>query len=431
MKYLFLLISIICIGITTPKESYGQICNLQVIGNDDNCLYTLKILSDFPGTANIFVVDEFFTEVFEGQRPVNQEFTIDLCNVAVAEFEIVVERSDGTTCMIFPNPTITTNCVFSINEDPFIQLAYLFRADPICDNPETLSHMYRLNLPTNACSSTTWRICYFDGCEDQDEILNLGELCFIAEEWTRVTISATSPPNTCCSFNGQYDFIVLGADNGFNNCWVCWSNLPCEYTDIPIVESDLSDCDPREREWCDFNFSISSNGAIQLNPEFECDAYNVDWVATACGQNVPLNISADQLSATPINGNIICDEIEVCVDYIGCGCEYHECVILPISSYQGGYDNGRNTGISKRQINDFNLHISPNPASNQVNIKLGNRDDAIQELSINDANGRLMTHQERLGNQAIIDVSDFPKGLYTITITDQNNQMHAKKLIVK
>jgi len=87
-----------------------------------------------------------------------------------------------------------------------------------------------------------------------------------------------------------------------------------------------------------------------------------------------------------------------------------------------------NTNQGKNVHNDYSeITLYPNPVKNNVIIELGNNKSLI---SIIDNYGKIVYKKETIANCELIDVSNFPKGSYTVTIKQFTNLIY-KNIIVQ
>jgi hypothetical protein len=63
------------------------------------------------------------------------------------------------------------------------------------------------------------------------------------------------------------------------------------------------------------------------------------------------------------------------------------------------------------------MRAYPNPASDQLNIKLSNW-NGRQEIRMTDLSGRVVYTGETYDDLVTINVSDYNRGLYILTVTD-------------
>jgi hypothetical protein len=88
-------------------------------------------------------------------------------------------------------------------------------------------------------------------------------------------------------------------------------------------------------------------------------------------------------------------------------------------------------GVEDNEIESKILDIYPNPATDNINITFAGKTDDIQ-LSIYNISGKevFTQHIQNQGlNQKRIDVSQFEKGIYFITLTTANNKITQKIII--
>ncbi len=78
-----------------------------------------------------------------------------------------------------------------------------------------------------------------------------------------------------------------------------------------------------------------------------------------------------------------------------------------------------------------NFAISPNPATNNVEIQLQNTSETIDTISIVDVLGKTIRSLTAISNNQVqIDVSDFSKGIYFVEVTTSSNLKQVKKLVI-
>jgi hypothetical protein len=87
--------------------------------------------------------------------------------------------------------------------------------------------------------------------------------------------------------------------------------------------------------------------------------------------------------------------------------------------------------LSTDNFESNNFVISPNPASNNVQVILQNTSETLNQILITDVLGKKVGKINAiLNNQSIIDVSDLSQGVYFIEITTENNLKLVKKLVI-
>lgn len=85
-------------------------------------------------------------------------------------------------------------------------------------------------------------------------------------------------------------------------------------------------------------------------------------------------------------------------------------------------------GVESTQLNEMNLNVYPNPASNEVNISTENAD----QLSIYNSVGQVVfTNNSLIKNEIIkVDISNYPQGIYFVQI-QKEGELKTKKLVIK
>lgn len=87
--------------------------------------------------------------------------------------------------------------------------------------------------------------------------------------------------------------------------------------------------------------------------------------------------------------------------------------------------------LANANFNSGSFSLYPNPATNSVNIKLGDPNDAISKIAITDLLGKTIKEVKANSvNESNIDVSDIAKGVYLVQITTDTNVKTTKKLII-
>jgi len=80
-------------------------------------------------------------------------------------------------------------------------------------------------------------------------------------------------------------------------------------------------------------------------------------------------------------------------------------------------------------INTNKFNIFPNPTSAQVNIVFSEPVNNIMSYNITDLQGRQMMQGNIVNQQTILDVSIFAKGIYLLSITDEQGNKWNKKIV--
>ena len=77
------------------------------------------------------------------------------------------------------------------------------------------------------------------------------------------------------------------------------------------------------------------------------------------------------------------------------------------------------------------MTISPNPASNTIQIKLKDTSDSIGKITLVSVLGKQTDVSIKSGgNETLIDVSSLSKGFYFVEVKTKNNLMHVQKLVI-
>jgi hypothetical protein len=77
-------------------------------------------------------------------------------------------------------------------------------------------------------------------------------------------------------------------------------------------------------------------------------------------------------------------------------------------------------------IQPLDVSISPNPATDRVNVRLDN----LSSVLLYDVNGRLLRMQNNIGtNQHAIDVSNLRSGVYILVAINEDRQGTSQKIV--
>lgn len=90
---------------------------------------------------------------------------------------------------------------------------------------------------------------------------------------------------------------------------------------------------------------------------------------------------------------------------------------------------GNVVGISENNSKESNISVFPNPSNGDINIDLYFEPDRASGLLIYDLNGKLIHEVKQLSKSNLINVSQWSKGIYNLSITN-NNKILTKKLII-
>jgi len=104
-------------------------------------------------------------------------------------------------------------------------------------------------------------------------------------------------------------------------------------------------------------------------------------------------------------------------------------VFEPIDALQDTYD--ATLSISENNLNEVKVSISPNPANENVVIRSENI--MMNSYKIYDILGTLITERKNFTptNNIYLDVVNYPKGIYFISVYGDKKKLVTKKLIVK
>lgn len=86
------------------------------------------------------------------------------------------------------------------------------------------------------------------------------------------------------------------------------------------------------------------------------------------------------------------------------------------------------TGIDDEVSIDSNIAVWPNPASSVINI---NSEVAIQSVEVASLSGSIVVARGYGGNDAKVDVTSLPRGVYVITVSTADNRRTTHKIIKK
>lgn len=94
--------------------------------------------------------------------------------------------------------------------------------------------------------------------------------------------------------------------------------------------------------------------------------------------------------------------------------------------------NTQFVALNTAEFDSGNFVISPNPATNNVEIQLQNTAETIERISITDVLGKTIRSINTVSNNQVqIDVSDFSKGIYFVEITTASHLKQVKKLVIE
>lgn len=82
-------------------------------------------------------------------------------------------------------------------------------------------------------------------------------------------------------------------------------------------------------------------------------------------------------------------------------------------------------------LNATDVKIYPNPAGDELKVKLGRLPDATITLRLESMDGRLITEKELIGDETALPVSDLAHGVYLLTLTGSHTGISTWKVIKK
>lgn len=96
-------------------------------------------------------------------------------------------------------------------------------------------------------------------------------------------------------------------------------------------------------------------------------------------------------------------------------------------------------GIDDRTIDDWRFAIFPNPANDVVKVEVQGSKFRVQRVEVADVLGRdcfsrSLRHAQGTTSFAmtdVLDVSDWPDGIYLLTLTDHDGNRHTQRLVVR
>lgn len=144
------------------------------------------------------------------------------------------------------------------------------------------------------------------------------------------------------------------------------------------------------------NVAITPSTTTSMN--YDIDLTNGNWSGTVNDIQIHIKLDAVNTNATP-GGNILIDKIVI--------------------------DNNATLSTTNFTISEFS--VSPNPATNVINIK-GNTQ--ISNVSVYDITGKRVISTSSLVNNAL-NISALNAGVYILNIVDSKNNSTTKKIVKK
>ena len=82
-----------------------------------------------------------------------------------------------------------------------------------------------------------------------------------------------------------------------------------------------------------------------------------------------------------------------------------------------------------KEVIEDNAQIYPNPTSDLINIRTSGSTYDNATIGVFNANGQMLKTTKHLGQQSVIDLSDFDNGLYIIQIYKSNGETEIFKIV--
>ncbi|MBL0013872.1 MAG: T9SS type A sorting domain-containing protein [Flavobacterium sp.] len=103
---------------------------------------------------------------------------------------------------------------------------------------------------------------------------------------------------------------------------------------------------------------------------------------------------------------------------------YDSAIFIKANSFKTATLSNPNFEISK-------MTISPNPASNEIQLSLKDSSDSIEEITLVSLLGQQNDLSiKSVGNEILVDVSSLSKGLYFVEVKTKNNLKYFQKLAI-
>lgn len=165
---------------------------------------------------------------------------------------------------------------------------------------------------------------------------------------------------------------------------------------------------PNQVVFCSGDF-----GAAYWSDDFMYDTYsNITFIGSGMGEGVGDNIVVINIDSTKaITYDLIClnDTNLYCFG--------------ELTDYQISLD------VNEKEWNEKSIYLFPNPANEKVTINMGSIENtSVQIISVN---GQVIFKKMNIISELYsIDISDYPKGFYIVSVTNESNRA-ILKLIVK
>lgn len=99
-----------------------------------------------------------------------------------------------------------------------------------------------------------------------------------------------------------------------------------------------------------------------------------------------------------------------------------------LSTFKTNLSSDRTVPVNE-PVKKFNIIISPNPASNSLQIIISESPNTSKHLQLYNASGQLLLQKNWSEERTSLQVNDFPEGIYFVKIT-LNNQIQTEKIVV-
>jgi hypothetical protein len=87
--------------------------------------------------------------------------------------------------------------------------------------------------------------------------------------------------------------------------------------------------------------------------------------------------------------------------------------------------------MSVEERNEFGFSMSPNPASNFIDITCSQKPEGISLVEIIDIQGKKVYSQNFVSNTARIDLSQFSNGTYSVLVRAEDRVIWREGVIVR
>lgn len=176
--------------------------------------------------------------------------------------------------------------------------------------------------------------------------------------------------------------------------------------------------------------AINENGCVSFSDEVSvviCLADYVPLLSYNNGSITIVNYLNDSEIEWSVNGSVVIGENESSIEVTEFG-DYSVQLTDEFGCTYSSFVMGVNLSIEENAILNWNLY--PNPAKDMVTIQV-NSDAVVNKVTLTDLTGRIVnTISWNEGSDLMLDVSDFPSGMYVVTVHGNNTQW-TKRLIIE